>query len=94
MALSPFPSILLIFAAVLFINKELVMIKVPSPEPLIAPPFPLAKLFLKIEFVIVTFPSLKNRPPPALSKPPVELSSKILLTKVKLSPYSYLLLHH
>ena len=84
LALSPFPSVLLIFAAVLFINKDPVMIKVPSPEPLMAPPFPRAKLFLKMEFIIVTFPSLKNKPPPALLIPPVELSSKTLLVKVKL----------
>ena len=84
LALSPFPSVLLIFAAVLFMNKDPVMVKFPSPEPLIAPPFPLAKLFLKMEFIIVTFPSLKNNPPPDLSTPPVELSSKILLVNVKL----------
>ena len=54
LALSPFPSVLLIFAAVLFMNKDPVMIKVPSPEPLIAPPFPRDKLFVKMEFIIVT----------------------------------------
>ena len=53
-------------------------------QPLIAPPFPRDKLFLKMEFIIVTFPSLKNKPPPALSTPPVELSSKTLLVNVKL----------
>ena len=43
------------------------MIANPSPEPLIAPPFPLARLFLNIELVIVTFPSLKNKAPPVLT---------------------------
>ena len=83
LALSPTPS-LFTFAAVLFIKRDSVIIAVPTPEPLIAPPFPLERLFLKIELAIVTFPSLKKSPPPALSTPPVELSSKTQFVNVKL----------